>query len=131
MGGRRGPEVTRMQLVRSLAELPWKPQFALAQPELKWSDTGDTTFQVRTATGNQEISVSFELNRDGEIVGASSNRHYDVPDGFIEAPWRYDFSDHREYEGIRIPASAVATYEKADGPWEYWRGRITSMRPEP
>jgi hypothetical protein len=131
MGGRDGPEVTAMQLVRSLAELPWKPQFALILPELEWSDTGDTTFQVRTIVSEQEISVSFELNRDGEIVRASSNRHYDVPDGFIEAPWRYDFSDHREYDGIRMPASPVATYEKSDGPWEYWRGRVTSMRSEP
>jgi hypothetical protein len=131
MGGRSGLEVTRMQLVRSLAELPWKPQFALALPDLEWGDTGDTTFQVRTVVGNQEISVSFELNGDGEIVRASGKRYYDVPEGFIEAPWHYDFTDHREYAGIRIPASAVATYEKADGPWEYWRGRITSVRSEP
>ena len=131
MGGRKDPEVFTMQLVRSLAELPWKPQFALAIPTLEWNDTSDATFEVRTVKGNQEISVCFELDGDGEIIRASSKRHYDIPNGFIEAPWRYDFSDHRDYGGIRIPASAVATYDKSDGPWVYWRGRITSVVSEP
>ena len=29
--------------------------------------------------------------------------------------------------GMRIPVSAVATYNKPAGPWEYWRGKITSV----
>jgi hypothetical protein len=131
MGVRRGQEVFAMQLVRSLAELPWKPQFALAMPTIEWSDTSDSAFDVRTAIGGQEISVCFELDQDGDIVRATSRRYYDVPDGFVEAPWRYDFSDHQDYDGIRMPASATATYEKSDGPWTYWRGTITSVVPEP
>jgi hypothetical protein len=30
-------------------------------------------------------------------------------------------------DGVRIPAVAVATFEEDDGPWEYFRGRITSV----
>jgi hypothetical protein len=131
MGGRKGPEVSAMQWVRSLAKVPWKPQFALAVPTLEWSDTGDTAFDVRTAVGDLAISVRFELDTDGDIVRASSKRYYDVPDGFVEAPWRYGFSDHRDFGGIRMPASAVATYVKSDGAWEYWRGRITSVTSDP
>jgi hypothetical protein len=127
MGGRKGPEVRAMQLVRSLAELPWKPQLALALPGLAWNDASDTAFEVRTAVGDPEIAVCFELDGQGDIVRASGKRYYDVPDGFVEAPWRYDFSDHQTYEGIRMPAWAVATYDKADGPWVYWRGRITRV----
>jgi hypothetical protein len=127
MGGRKGPEVWAMQLVRSLAELPWKPQLALALPGLEWNDISDTSFEVRMAGRDLEVAVCFELDGKDDIIRASGKRYYDVPDGFVEAPWRYDFSDHQAYEGIRMPASAVATYDKPDGPWVYWRGRITRV----
>lgn len=128
MGSRTDPEVFRMQLIRSLAELPWIPQFARALTGLEWKDTNHTSFEVRTLAGNQEVSVTFKLNEDNEITQASSKRHYDVPDGFVEVPWRVDYSDYRDFGSVRIPTSAVATYEKSDGPWVYWKGKITSPR---
>ena len=128
MGGRKGPEVFSMQFVRSLAELPWMPQFVLALPDLTWSDTSDTALEVRAHAGGQEFAVTFELDGEGEITRASSTRPYDVPEGFVEVPWRCEFSNYRSFEGVRIPTSAVATYEKADGDWTYWRGETTSMK---
>lgn len=127
MGGRKGTEVFRMQFVRSLAELVWMPQFVLALEDLTWTDTGDTTFDVRAAGAGQEFVVSFELDGDGQITRATSTRPYDIPGGFAEAPWRCEFSDYRNIEGVRVPGSAEATYEKPDGDWTYWRGEITSM----
>lgn len=131
MGGRKTPEVFAMQRVRSLAELPWTPQFALAIPNLEWADIGDTAFEVRTVARTRELAVCFELDGNGDVIRASSKRYYDVPDGFVQAPWHYEFSDHRDYDGIRIPASAVATYEKSEEPWTYWRGSITSVASDP
>lgn len=128
MGGRKGPEVFNMQLVRSLAELPWMPQLVLALPDLTWRDTGDTTFEVRTGAVGQEYVVSFEVDGEGEITRATSTRPYDIPGGFAEAPWRCEFSNYRSFEGTRVPGSAVATYEKPDGDWTYWRGEVTSMQ---
>jgi hypothetical protein len=127
MGGRSTPEVFAMQVVRSLAELPWNPQFALTVPNLEWHDTSDMTFQVQAVLGDQRASVGFELNGDDEITRAFGRRHYDVPDGFVEAEWQYEFSDYREFGEVCIPASAVASYDKPEGVWEYWRGRITSV----
>ena len=128
MGGRKGPEVFSMQFVRSLAELPWMPQFALALPDLTWSDTGDSAFEVHTDAAGQEFAVSFELDGEGEITRASSTRPYDIPGGFVEVPWRCEFSNYRSFEGVRVPTSAVATYEKSDGDWTYWRGETTAMK---
>lgn len=77
--------------------------------------------------GGQEVLVRFETTDQGDVVRASSpSRPYDVPGGYAEAPWRYELSDHQEFDGVRIPATAVATFEKSDGPWEYFRGRIPS-----
>ena len=127
MGGRKGLEVWMMQRVRSLAELPWKPQLALVIPDLEWRDTGAVTFDMQIQVGDQGIAVRFTLDQEDQIIRASSTRYYDVPDGFVPAPWHHDFSDHPVYNSVRIPASAIATYDKSDGPWVYWRGKITSV----
>ena len=50
-----------------------------------------------------------------------------MPGGFEDAPWRYDLSDHREIDGVRVPASVVATYLLPDEPWEYLRAEVTGM----
>jgi hypothetical protein len=130
MGALKDAEVFAMQVVRSLAELPWKPQFALALTDLEWADSGDNSFDVATVAGDEPISVRFELNGNGDIIRASSERYYDVPDGFVKVPWHYEFSDHKDFAGVRMPETAVATYEKQEGPWEYWRGKITSVKVE-
>ncbi len=128
MGGRKGAEVLAMQVVRSLAELPWQPQFAPFMPNLEWTDSGENRFEVRTNIGAESIAVSFELSGDDEIISASAQRYYDVPDGFVKVPWHVTFSDYKLFDDVRMPETAVATYEKQEGPWEYWHGRITSVK---
>jgi len=128
MGKLTDSEVLTIQLVRNLGELPWMPSFVLADPTLKWTDAGETAFEVRSTARDREVVVRFDINDQGDVIRASSpSRPYDVPDGFAESPWYYGFSDHQDYGGVRIPAAAVATYDKEEGPWEYFRGRITSV----
>lgn len=128
MGKRTGQEVLTSQLLRNLGELPWLPSFVLADPSLTWTDAGENAFEVRASTGDREAEVRFETNDQDDVIRASSpSRPFDVPGGYAEAPWHYDFRDHREYDGVRMPAAAVGTFEKSDGPWEYFRGRITSV----
>ena len=128
MGKRTEAEVMISQLVRNLGELPWLPSFALADPTLAWTDMGETAFEIQSSAGDREVVVRFEINDHGDVIRAySPSRPYDVPGGFADAPWYYQFSDHREFGGVRIPTTAVATFEKGDGPWEYFRGRVTSV----
>ena len=133
MGKRTDPEVLTVQLVRNLGELAWLPELALADPELVWQDAGEDAFEIRSNASEglseeREIVVRFEVNEAGQITSARSpSRPYDVPDGYEEAPWRYDFSDYRDFGGVRLPSAAVATYERSDGPWEYFRCRVTSV----
>ena len=127
MGERAGTEVLASQLVRNLGELPWLPSFALADPALTWVGTGETTFEVRSSAGDRESKVSFEIDDLGDIIRARSpSRPYDIPGGYADAPWSYEFSEHQDFGDVRIPAVAIATFEKSDGPWEYFRGRVTS-----
>ena len=122
MGKRTDAEVLISQLVRNLGELAYLPSFALADPGLTWTGTGDTSFEVQRSVGDENVTVRFEIDDRGDIVRAySPSRPYDVLGGYAYAPWHYTFGDHREFGGVRIPAAAVATFEKSDGPWEYLR----------
>jgi hypothetical protein len=128
IGGRSGPEVQAMQLIRNLAELAWLPELALADPALRWVDAGEDAFELRADAAEREVVVRFDLDEAGDVVRASSPaRPYDVPDGFEDAHWRYDLSAHREFGGVRLPASVIATYELPDGPWEYFRAEVTEV----
>jgi hypothetical protein len=128
MGKRTDPEVLVTQLVRNLGELAMLPSFALTDPALTWTEAGDRAFEVRYSVGGQEAMVRFEIDEQGDVLRAySPARPYDVPGGYAEAPWHYDFSEHRDFGGVRIPAMAVATFEKEAGAEEYFRGRITAV----
>lgn len=127
MGSRKGPEVLGIQLVRHLAEFPWMPQLGLGLPQLVWTDTGESTFQVSTSIGSRTEAVTFTLDGDDQVIRATSNRPYDVPGGFEEAPWNCEFTGHRAFGNIHMPEAAVATYAKSDGDWTYWRCRVVSV----
>ena len=128
LGQKSGPDVLATQMIRNLAELAWVPDLARDEPSLRWSDVGGDAFEITRRAGDRKVKVRFDIDDRGDIVRASTKaRPYDVPDGYQEAPWRCDFGDHREFGGVRVPSSVVATYEKDDGPWEYFRGEITSI----
>lgn len=128
MGKLTDSEVLEMQMVRNLGELAWLPSFALSDTSLKWADAGDSAFEIKSKAGDRELVVRFDVTDQGDIVRAYSPvRPYDVPGGFAESPWYYNFSDHREISAVRVPTAAIATYDKEEGPWQYFRGRITSI----
>lgn len=130
MGSRNGREVFGMQLVRHLAEFPWMPQLALGMPDLIWSDTGDSTFQVSIDTAGHVEAVTFTLDLQDRVISATSNRAYDVPGGFEQAPWRCEFSGHRSFGDIEMPEEATSTYSKDDGEWPYWRCKVATTTSE-
>jgi hypothetical protein len=37
------------------------------------------------------------------------------------------FSDYAEVGGVRIPTRAEVHWELPDGPFTYWRGRVTAL----
>jgi hypothetical protein len=128
VGKRTDQEVHSSQVVRNLGELPWLPGFALTDANLRWKDLNETTFETSYNTKGGVYTVRFELNSSGDGIRAySPARVYDVQRGYAEAPLHYKFSDHQEFDGVWIPATAVGTFDKSDGSWEYIRVKITSV----
>ena len=45
----------------------------------------------------------------------------------VPTPFAGDFSDYRDFGGIRVPTTAAVRWELADGPFVYFRARINSF----
>jgi hypothetical protein len=128
LGKRNDPEVYSSQIIRNIGELPWLPGFALTDSNLIWNDLSETTFEVGRMVEDEQLTVRFELNDKDDVIRTySPSRFYDIPRGYAEAPWYIDFSDHQEFDGVWIPGTAVGTFEKSDGAWEYFRVKVISV----
>lgn len=132
LGRREDDTVLRSQLVRNLGELPWLPWLALADNGLVWRDLGEDAFEVAATAGSQEAAVRLTVDAAGDVRRAdSAARPYDVPGGYEEAPWRVTYDNHRDFNGARLPETAVMTFDKPDGPWEYMRVRLLGCQLSP
>ena len=127
VGAARGPEVTRSQLVRCLAELAFVPTLAAHARGLAWS--ADTSGRVHPCGRgiDDAASVRVVVDEQGDIrVARSPDRpREDGRGGFLHEPYRLEFGGHERLpSGVRIPLHATGTFETAGGDWPYWRFEV-------
>jgi hypothetical protein len=126
-GSANGPDVTRSQLVRTLAELAFAPQAASRADELAWSEAGDVAFTLAAPAIDPGALVRLTVDEKGDIREAWSpdRPRENGRKGFLHEPYRLDFEGHERLpSGIRIPRRATGTFETAEGDWPYWRYEV-------
>jgi hypothetical protein len=127
VGSARGPEVTRSQLVRNLAELAFAPLAASRASGIVWSADGDDAFTLGAPGVDAGAIVRVTVDGAGDVQSAwSPDRPRDRGrSGYLHEPYRLDFDAHvRLSSGVRIPRRALGTFETADGSWPYWRFEV-------
>jgi hypothetical protein len=126
-GSARGPEVTKLQLIRNLAELAFAPLVASRARGLVCSADGDDAFTLAAPGIDATAIVRVTVDDAGDVRSARS------PDrprpngrtGYLHEPYRLEFDRHeRRSSGERIPLRASGTFETADGDWPYWRFEV-------
>ena len=123
-----GPDLSRGEAMRYLAELPWAPDAILVNPDIEWSVAMDGWIEARLSLEAGTALVRLRANDHGEIVEITAkDRPARLPDGTTALmDWRGLFSAHAEMGGRRIPLAGEVGYV-VDGNYRpYWRGRITS-----
>jgi len=124
----RGPETSAGEALRYLAELPWVPQAICANRQLRWRAVDERHAEVHLE-GEPGLRVTFEFDADGDIVSARSTaRSLRRKGRWLNVPWKGVFSEYREVGGMRMPTLAEVSWELAEGPYVYWRGRISAAR---
>ena len=127
----RGVEVARGEAMRYLAELPWVPQAMVANRELEWREVDHATVEVATDVAGARLAVLLHFDANGDIVASSAEaRPRAVGKDVVETSFRGDVAAYREFDGVRVPTVAEVRWELREGPFVYFRGRVTAVATE-
>ncbi len=122
----RGPQLALGEAFRYLAEIAWVPHAILANPGLEWRDLGDRAAEVSTRIAGERIAVRLIFDEAGAITQTIAERPRIEAGGEV-ARWIGEYSDPQELSGVRLPTRGEVRWELPDGPFTYWRGRVTSL----
>ena len=115
-------------LMRYLAEAPWFPAVLRPGPFLQWS-AGDDAHATATLTyAGCRVSVDFEFDAAGDIVGVAARRYRAAGGGYQLDPWAGRFWQHETRGGVRIPTRGEVAWMVGGRAYPYWRGQITAVR---
>jgi hypothetical protein len=74
------------------------------------------------------VSLDFTFGADGLISSVyTPARAREMNGTFVETPWRGQWCDYQQHEGLMIPRYGQAEWVLADGPQAYWRGRMREV----
>jgi hypothetical protein len=121
------PELRAGALQRYLAEAPLCPTALLPRHGVVWSARlGGANASL--SLGSTTVSLDFTFGADGLISSVyTPARAREMNGTFVETPWRGQWCDYQQHEGLMIPRYGQAEWVLADGPQAYWRGRMREV----
>ena len=123
---KRGAEIAAGETFRYLAELAWAPPAILANRELAWRELDARTVEVATDAGDKRIAVRVIFNASGEIEQTAAERPRAEAAGAL-TPWIGVYGDYQQLGGMRVPTSGEVRWDLDEGPFTYWRGKVTAL----
>ena len=125
------PELNSGSLYRYLAEATWHPTALLPQSGVIWEPVDEYKAIAHFTKFNMPISLEFEFNGIGEIVGIyTEDRYGKFGDKYTQYPWEGRFSDYKEFNGIKIPTIGEVGWHLPEGWWLFWKGNIVDVNYE-
>ena len=122
--------LSKGQMLRYLAELPWNPDAMLANADISWSVEDETRIIASIGQGAERAEIAFSLNDQGLIIAAhAKSRLYLHGDIEEERPWHGRFWDYQDVRGYRIPMQAEVAWVLGVKEFVYFRCMIESWRP--
>ena len=97
-----------------------------AQSQLSWREIDASTVEVSAASpgGPVRVRLIFEDRHIARIE--ADDRPRTVGRRIVPTRWAGCCGDYREMEGCRVPTRAAVSWLLDDGPFEYWRGKVTA-----
>lgn len=125
---RSAPSValTKAEMLRYLAELPFAPDAMLHNHALGWRVIGADELAVSCGPAAMQTEVILKLNSDGRVASATAQdrpRSTSVP--YLPTPWRGVFSDYRHQYGRWVPFAAEASWIIDGQDVPYWRAQLS------
>jgi hypothetical protein len=99
--------------------------------ELEWRAVDESTAEVTMLAGGGRVTALLHFDDAGDIVAASAEaRPRTVGKQVVDTPFRGLFGEYREFDGVRLPTTAEVSWLLPDGPFTYFRCRITDWSAE-
>lgn len=118
------PLLSTAALLRHLGEAIWFPTVWLPSQGVCWEPVDESRARAVLSTGGVTAAVEFHFGANGLVDAAI------VPDRLFHngkgppgpRTWRARILGWREFEGMKLPAQAVAEWVLDSGVHAYWRG---------
>lgn len=126
----RTPQLSTAALQRHLGEALWFPTALLPSQGVRWEPVDDARARATLGAGDTSATVEFRFGADGlvEEVWVAARLFDDGKGRRVLRPWRARVMGWREFEGMKLPARAVAEWMLDAGVHAYWRGAPATVR---
>jgi hypothetical protein len=123
------PQLSMAALQRHLGEAIWFPTALLPSQGVRWEPINDSRARATLSSGGVTASVEFHFGADGLVDAVIVlDRLFDNGKSSPEPHlWRARVLGWREFEGMKLPAEAVAEWVLDSGVYAYWRGEPVAM----
>lgn len=124
--------LTKGELLRYLAELPFAPDAMLHNPFLQWRAIDATHLAVSAGQGSARAEVIFTLNADGRVGEVfAADRPRSVTPPHLPTPWHGNLSDYRWHNDRWLPFAGQIAWVINGQEVPYWRGTLTEWATTP
>ena len=125
----QGPVADKGEALRGLSEIPWRPFGFRESPRFIWDAPAADRLRAHFNDGRTQVTGEFEVDAEGRVLGGgASSRPRMVGKSVVDTAWSGAFREYHLFEGLRVPTAAEATWNMPEGPFTYWRGRVTEFR---
>jgi len=118
--------LTKGELIRYLAELPFAPDAMLHNRALDWREEDGNRLVVGTGTGGFRAEVVLSLDPDGRVASVhAADRPRSATPPTLPTPWHGCYSDYRQRQGRWVPFAGQVAWQIDGQDNLYWRGTLT------
>ncbi len=124
-------ELNQGELMRFFAEAVWYPTALLPSQGVRWEAIDDNSARGTLTDGKTKASIVFRFNSEGTIDTFRADARYGTFNGKLSAmPWVGRMSDYAVRDEMYIPLNGEVGWERPEGTWVYFKGRITEIEYE-
>lgn len=128
----KGKEIDQGSFVRYLAEIAYFPAAALSD-FITWEDISDNSAKATITAGDITASGTFIFDEEGKPVEFTAPRFMEKNGKYSMETWKVLLRDHRDFNGIVLPAKVEVIWDLSSGEFKWFRGELKEVeynRPE-
>jgi hypothetical protein len=121
-----GLEIDQGALLRYLNEATWYPAAMLA-PYVSWEGIDASSAKATMSYAGVTASATFAVDERGDLTNMVAQRYRMVGRETSLDMWSTPFTDHGEFNGVRVPVAGEGVWKLPDGDFSYIRLRVTDI----